>query len=266
MDLKNIKANMLEVIKKLETSGGSLQTRAVLDGTYTRLRGGDRSHDSLPVDYYSAQNEASEEAILTVYYDLFRTGHLAWGLNFANEEAPWFHLTEKGRRALQHLSRDPYNPDGYMAYLKSSASINPIAESYINEAVFAFNDDFFKSSAVMLGCASEALLLELRDVLVAKMQLLNKKVPENLGDWRIKRVLDAFETEIKSKLPGKLKEVFEGHWASFTTEIRMTRNEVGHPNSIEPVEEEVVHGSLLIFPQIAILYSQLKEWINTSYK
>src|SRR5262245_38283078 len=57
-----------------------------------------------------------ERALLTAFHDLFRNGQLSWGHNLANPGPPFLHLTEQGRRSLQHLSRDPMNPDGYLAH------------------------------------------------------------------------------------------------------------------------------------------------------
>src|SRR5688572_8795991 len=63
------------------------------------------------------RNAQYEQALLTAWYDLFRTGHLSWGLNLANPNPPFCHLTEQGRNTLRHLSRDPANPDGYRTHL-----------------------------------------------------------------------------------------------------------------------------------------------------
>src|SRR3990172_3474146 len=51
-----------------------------------------------------------EQAVLTQWHELVRTGYFAWGLNLSNPDPPRFHLTERSRRALERLSRDPANP------------------------------------------------------------------------------------------------------------------------------------------------------------
>src|SRR5882762_541248 len=78
------------------SSGQTLQQNSVLSATARKL-GVNQSHDI-------------EQAILTQWGELFRTGLLAWGLNLANPNPPFFHLTERGRQALQVVSRDPSNP------------------------------------------------------------------------------------------------------------------------------------------------------------
>jgi hypothetical protein len=63
-----------------------------------------------------------------------------------------------------------------------------------------------------------------------------------------------------------LSEAFQSYWPAFTQQIRVTRNAAGHPNSIEPVEEATVQASLLIFPELAKLATQLRSWIDTDYR
>ena len=48
-------------------------------------------------------------------------------------------------------------------------------------------------------------------------------------------------------------------------QIRMARNEAGHPKSIDAVTPETVHASLLIFPELAKLCHELRSWISKSY-
>jgi hypothetical protein len=93
-------------------------------------------------------------------------------------------------------------------------------------------------------------------------------VPNELKDWRIKRVLDALEREFaarKSQMPRKLLDMFESFWSAFTQQIRLARNDVGHPKNIDGVTPETVHASLLIFPELAKLCSDLRSWISKSY-
>jgi hypothetical protein len=218
-------------------------------------------HSSFP-------NIEREQALLTLWHDLFRTGYLAWGYNLENAEPPFFHLTEKGRRWLEHFSRDPVNPAGYLAYVATQAKLNPVALAYLEEAVKTYNNDCIKSSVVMTGAAAECIALDLRDVLATKLRGLGQKVPTNLEDQRIKRVLDEMEHLIEMKkadMPPKLRDAFESHWAAVVHQIRRARNEAGHPKNIESMEDETAHASLLIFPELAKLYSELSSWVSNSY-
>lgn len=230
-----------------------LQTRSVLERVCQQL-GLNNSNEQLPV--------------LTVFHDLFRTGHLAWGSDALNASPPHFHVTEQGRTALRSLSRDPINPDGYLAYLNTPATLNPVAASYIDEALRTFNADCYKATAVMTGCAAESVTLELRDALMSKMQSLSQPPPPDLTAWQIARVVRAISTVLDPKkpmMPQRLREAYEVFWLGFTGQIRMARNEAGHPTSIDPVSYETVHASLLIFPEQAKLTSDLAAWVTASY-
>ncbi len=210
----------------------------------------------------------AQQALLTFWHDLFRTGHIGWGYDILNANPPFCHLTEQGRRTLAHLSRDPMNPDGYMAYLNGQVKLSDTPYSYITEALKTYTADCYKAAAVMVGGAAESIALELRDVLVARMKDLKQPQPKQLMDWKIKTVLRGIEQTLEPKKNMMLKplaEAFESYWPAFVQQIRTVRNDAGHPRSIEPVTQETVYASLLIFPELAKLTHELKDWISTSY-
>lgn len=209
----------------------------------------------------------SEQLILTEWQDLFRSGYLAWGLNLGNPNAPFFHFTSRGNRTLERLSRDPANPAGYSRHLDAAVSLNPIAKSYLTEALACFAAGLHKAAAVMLGAASESLVLELRDAAVQRLTALSKPTPRGLADWRIKTVLDSLHVLLKqqsSHFPRALQEEFEAYFLAFAQQIRASRNDAGHPSSVDPVTEEGVHASFLLFPELAQLSSKLGSWVASS--
>jgi hypothetical protein len=255
IDGQQIRKALLEAINKFSNSGSSLQANSVFTEVKQKLN--------------IAISPDIEQAILTSWYDLFRMGHLAWGYNLSNPFPPWFHLTEQGRKALQHMSRDPANPDGYLAHLSKVAALDAIAESYIIEALKTYNAACYKAAAVMIGVSAESIILNLRDTLVNQLKILGKTHNKDLEDWRIKRILDVFKKIIDSKkgdIPKELFESYEAYWPAFTQQIRTSRNEAGHPSSIGAITEESVHASLLIFPELARLASELNNWIIKDLK
>jgi len=206
-----------------------------------------------------------EQALLTFFYDLFRLGYLSWGYNISNADPPFCHVTQIGRIALAQHSRDLANPDGYLRHLHATAPFGPITESYITEALQTFNSGCFKATAVMVGAAAESIVLDIRDSLVSKLNMAKTPVPKDLIDWRIRRVLNSVEAVIKSKksdVPQALFESFDANWPAFTHQIRTARNDAGHPSNVDPVTAEDVHASLLIFPQLASLAVELKDWVS----
>lgn len=210
-----------------------------------------------------------EQAILTQWHDLMRTGYFAWGLNLSNPNPPFFHFTDRGRRALARLTRDPGTPAGYLRHLSDVVKLNPVANSYLTEGLDCFVAGFYKAAAVMIGAAAESLILELRDLVSQRMAQMHLPEPKGLSDWRVKTVLDplyGFLDGKKGSFPKELREEFEAYWLAFAQQIRATRNDAGHPSSVDPVTEEGVHASFLIFPELARLSTSLAAWITASLK
>lgn len=259
MSSKEVRGTLLLVIEEKqpkEPMSSPLQTSSVLDATAKRLG----------ANYGGI---ALEQALLTQLHDLFRTGYLAWGFNLANPDPPFFHITAQGRSLLATLSRDPGNPDGYMRHLAEKAVLGDIARSYLEEGLECYVAGLYKASAVMVGGAAEGLILELRDVLVARLGALGKAIPAQLTTWQIKTVLDSLFALLaaeKKNFLKPLRDEFESYWPAFAQQIRAARNEAGHPTSVAPVTSETVHGSLLILPELARLQNQLVDWINTGFK
>jgi hypothetical protein len=206
-----------------------------------------------------------EQGLLTAFSDLFRTGYLAWGLNLSNPNPPFFHTTERGRRALKSFSRDPSNPDGYLAHVDSVARLTPLVRSYLGEALACYVNDLPKAAAVMVGGAAESLALELRDVLCDRLDQLGRATPKGFKDWKIKVVVDAIYTLVSShKRSIPRWEAVEGYWPAYIQQIRASRNDAGHPSSVDPVTIDTVHASLLIFPELARLAFDLRAWCSTA--
>jgi len=259
MSTPDIRSILLEIVAKKDTylredqSRGSLQQGSILQELEQRL--------GRPLSF------EMQEAILTCWYDLFRNGILSWGLNLSNTDQPFCHVTEHGRKILENLSRDPSNPNGYMVFLLKKTAINPIARSYIEEALNTYNSGCYRASAVMVGAASESLVLTVQVSLIKRMSSLGLTTPRDLEDWRVKKILVSIENVIKQRkklIPDSLYESFEAYWPAFTHQIRTVRNDSGHPTSIEPVTPDNVHASLLIFPELGILVDNLINWIENN--
>ncbi|MCL5978693.1 MAG: hypothetical protein M1147_11395 [Nitrospirae bacterium] len=256
-DTYDIRTIMLQVIHDQQPKGPTdrqLQQGSVLEETKRRLG----------VTY----DLTKEQAILTTWHDLFRTGYLAWGLNITNPNSPFFHVSESGRRALASLSRDPGNPAGYLRHLAAIATLNPIGYSYLKEGLECYMAGLYKAAAVMVGGATENIILELRDVTVQKLISLGKPIPKKMNDWKIKTVSDTlynFLDGYKSQFVPELRDEFEAYWTAFAQQIRAVRNDAGHPTSVDPVTPDTVYASLLIFPELAKLADKLRTWVTNDF-
>lgn len=248
----DIRKIILEVLQELQPKGpldGSLQQGTVLNEVAKRL-----------VPY---RNEELELAILTLWGDLFRTGYLAWGQNLTNPNPPFLHITDRGRRALAGLSRDPGNPAGYVAHLNSISTLNPVALSYLMEGLECFTEGLHKAAAVMIGASAESLILEVRDAVIQELTNCKQAIPRALQASKVKQVTDELDVIFRrrlSRMPYDLRTEFEAFWPVFTQQIRTTRNDAGHPVTIDPVSPDVVHASFLAFPELARTASKLLSW------
>lgn len=254
----SIREVMLEVVHELSSRGsGYFQQGEILDQVATRL--GVRKD----------QDRETECAILSFWNDLFRYGYLGWGSNLTNPDAPFVHLREQGINALENLSRDPSNPDGYIKFVdRTVPRLNTIAKSYLIEAVHTYNSVCFKSTAVMIGCSTESIILELRDTIVEKMNTVGIQIPSRLNDWRIKTVSDAIVHELDSRtsvMPRSLSEAYRAYWTNFISQIRIARNDSGHPSSLDPLTEYRSQASLLLFPEMARIAYDLIDWIPANF-
>lgn len=250
--LGNVRKVMLEVISELSQST-SLTGKSIADETARRLQVGDR-------------DKVGARRVLTSLHDLLRTGYLAWGRDLMNQGEPWVHVTDRGNAALRQLSRDPANPDGYFAYLDSKLSLDPVARSYLGEALLTYNSGCHKATAVMVGAAVERLVLRLGEEIAARLSALGRPVPSGLTDWRVKTVRDAICQELdarKRAMPKELSESYSAYWLAFAEQVRRVRNDAGHPESIDPVTPESVHAALLIFPELAKLAADLETWVQS---
>jgi hypothetical protein len=256
---KSIREVLLACVNEMEAKreGGNLQQNTLLRQAARQLVAVHGDHEM-------------EQAILTQWHELFRTGLLAWGYNLNNPDPPFFHLTGTGRRALANATRDPSNPAGYLRHLAGRASLSPVAMSYLTEGLECYVAGLDKAAAVMVGVAAETIILELRDLVVERLNALSHAKVPGLDDWRAapltRSLADVFGARIDRKAHRDLREQFEMYWSAFAGQIRTTRNDAGHPSSIDPVTADTVHASLLLFPELAALAAALKDWVSTDMR
>jgi hypothetical protein len=206
--------------------------------------------------------------LLAAYDDLFRSGVINTGRALNQPGPEWGHLSEHGMETLKNVDRDPSNAQGYLKAIDPHLKGQDIALSYLTEALDTYNKGSVKASAVMLGCTAEALSLSLRDRLKSRITSNGGSSPPALDDWRIAPVLRTLEHQIDTRASAMvrdLRERYESFWTAWTGLFRMTRNDAGHPKSIEPVTREAVHGQLLLLHEHARLVFDLGAWIDSTF-
>lgn len=245
---------ILEVIKEEESGRGEHYGRTTLAAVVKKLN----------LSYDARHDSYNHRVVLLEFQELFRTGYLSWGGKNANDDlsfGQWFFLTPQGINAFDQLSRDPCNPKGYLKHIQQF-NLNPIAHSYIEEGISCYVRDLYKASAVLLGVASESVVLDLRDRIVNYLNSKDERVSNKLGSWKIKEVIIGLRNFFDSKkdtIDNKVFENYQAHWDSFAQQIRSSRNETGHPSSISPVTQDTVHANYLVFPYLAKLALDLKK-------
>lgn len=206
--------------------------------------------------------------VMAAYDDLFRAGVINFGRALNQHGPEWGHLSEHGVETLKNIDRDPANARGYLATIGPHLKDHDVALSYLTEALDTYNKGNVKAAAVMLGCTVEALSLSLRDRLKRRIASNGGTPPAALDDWRIATVLRALEQQIDTRvvaMPRDLRERYESFWTAWTGLFRMTRNDAGHPKSIEPVTREAVHGQLLLLHEHARLVFDLGSWVDSTF-
>lgn len=247
----NVREVLLQIVEQQQPRdalGSTLQQDTVLSEARRRL-----------VD-------VSDEAILTQWGELFRTGLLAWGLNLSNPNPPFFHATGSGKRALAIATRDPSNPAGYLRHIDSLVTLSPTTASYLREGLECYVAGLTKAAAVMIGAAAESTIIQLRDDVVAHISSKGQTPSAKMKEWKIKSIIDGLDGYIRSRTPSmdaNLKDEYQASWSGFTYYIRMVRNEAGHPTSVDPIADEQVHAALLMFPSLASLAQKLSTWATS---
>jgi len=173
--------------------------------------------------------------VLDVIWELIAAHVVAPGLSAHMSTAlPFLHLTEHGRKCLEHDEYLPYNPDGYLERLSTRVlELDDTVRLYVTESVQAFRHNLPLSSAVTLGAASEQVFLIASDALAAALP------PAAQGSYRkktsgkpIKKHFEEFMKRLPNvvdQLPGNVQDNLETDWNGIFNLIRNSRNDAGHP-------------------------------------
>jgi hypothetical protein len=224
----------------------------------------DRSHAMYPAD--AALDPQDGETFLELFWDLFRQGIISIGLNDANPEFPWFHVTPRGRRML--AGENPYfvhDVAGYEARIRREIpKIDDVTLIYLKEAVQGFRSGCVLSATVMLGVATEhvfMLLMEAIEKNPAHAATYAATSKERLLLPKINRFRQTLELHF-GQLPREIKEDLDTHFLGILSVIRNYRNESGHPSG-KIIDREQVYVLMELFPSYARKMQQLVEYFGT---
>ncbi len=213
------------------------------------------------------------EHVREAMWDCLLKRIIVFGMDNANPSWPFYRVTEYGASALKATTPQPYDPDGFMAYFDATcASIEPAVRAYVAEAVHAFNSDCTRSAAVMLGCASEKLLLLLCDAFEAAIADATKqaKFTKDINArWPISHKYATLRDRLgmmvaSKKLPPEHAETVSGELPAGFELLRRCRNAAGHPDVPGNVDPDTVFMNLRMFAEYARRVHALIGYFGTA--
>ena len=180
-----------------------------------------------PLDNYD------RETFLELFWDLFRQGLISLGINDANRQFPFFHVTRLGKQIADSQSAYFFHDvSSYEAAIKSEVpAINDVTLLYLMEAMQAFRSGCILSASVMLGVATEhtfLLLLEQIEANPKHQPTFASVSQERTILQKVNKFKNVLEQNLKSLSP-EVKEDLDTHFAGILSVIRTFRNQSGHP-------------------------------------
>jgi len=192
------------------------------------------------------------------YIDLSQTGHENWTL----------HLSSAGDSAAKDEGFNPDDPAGYMRkLLEEIPSLSATVKGYADEALRAYNAGLYRSSAVMLGVASEAAVLEVaRSLALGLPANEGRKYLETIDSQRQAYLakFDSFRKKLQCKkndLPDDLADGLDLTMSAVADLLRIYRNDAGHPTA-KHVQREDCFIHLRMFVRYAKKLYDLKSYLE----
>ncbi|HEY3295668.1 MAG TPA: hypothetical protein VGL38_09520 [bacterium] len=196
------------------------------------------------------------ELIRHVMWRLLIQGIIVFGKDQDNQNWPFYTLTEYGEFVVGQGGPQPYDPDGFLRdFLTKNPNVDPVILDYVTEAVVAFNANCPKSTAVMVGAASEKAILVLYDTFLNAITLAAEKANfEKATNWTIlSHFAELHDRLLKmvaaKKLDKALAEIVKGELPGLFQLIRRHRNAAGHPELLGNISSDDVFLNLRVFPE-----------------
>jgi hypothetical protein len=198
-------------------------------------------------------------------WGLIVEGVFAPGTGWQNGNLPWLRITEYGRQCLAAGEITPHDPDGYTERLKSSCpDIDDTTLLYVSEALGTFRGGSFLATAVMVGVASEHIMLRLVERVKESISTTQNQLDfekKTRGRWIKQKQEEVVKALSRVNLPTNLANVLEEHFDGIYNLIRRSRNESGHPTG-KRLDRSDAHALLLMFPSYCKTGHELIDWLS----
>lgn len=161
MRSEQLRALLLEYLKSVASRRDKLQYTHCLSG----VEGLAQQHCPNELGGSGQLRDEDGARLKHVIWDLILERILIPGTDSpraTNDGWPFLSLTDHGRKVASEQKPLPYDPDGYLARLRSvSGGLHPTVERYLGEAISTHRTGNNLASAVMLGAGSERLFIDL---------------------------------------------------------------------------------------------------------
>ena len=212
-------------------------------------------------------SDLDRERIRQLFWEFFIQGIIVIGQEGNDQIWPWYTVTEWGEKALEAGEVVPHDPVGYIERVQSeNPNLDPVMEFYLRESLQCFLTGTYTACAVMLGVASEKLILNLVDAVAGALPKQNRRQRFE-GATQNRHINRQWEELMKvlkpsfSKLPPHVTEDIEIFINGVFHIIRRYRNQSGHPSG-KPVSREVAFANLQLFPSYASHINRLTEHLK----
>ena len=185
---------------------------------------------------------------------------------FHGSNLPWLQVTDWGKTCLQKGEYVPYDTGLYLRRLRSQIpELHQLIDLYLKEALNSFRSGNYLAVAVMVGVASEQILIVLRDTMTNAMPQddRKRKLMEATDNQSAKRIHEALASRIdpiRKQLPDDLQESIGTQLDAIFHAIRTTRNDAGHPTG-RVIERGEAYAILQLFQVYASCTYKLVRWL-----
>lgn len=209
------------------------------------------------------------EKVREIINDLLVEGIIGWGINESNPAPPHLKVSRHGKEVLKYGHPQPYDPDGYLKYLKKEIpNLDDTIFMYMAESLNAYLRGLMLSSTVMLGGASEKAFLLLRDSFLnsiadeTKKNDMEKKIKERRTIKTQFIKFRSYLNRIRKDLPNHLSDDLDTQLDGVFNNIRNCRNDVGHPTG-RKIERTLAFNNLRLFiPYCKRIYDLIEHFNN----
>lgn len=179
------------------------------------------------------------------FHILLNRGIIAPGaIGGYGSDLPNFHVTEYGLKCLEATYILPYDSERYLNKFSEISNLNVWIKFYIEQSLECFNSYCYEAALIMIGLSSEVIIEEL---ISNYLNYLNK---HHTNEWKnlnnkinetrsiSKKYLQYCNSLNKiMKSDGELnkfsKYIDKLASETFMSYVRLTRNELSHPNEIK---------------------------------